>query len=122
MLLLADENIHRLVVACLREAGWPTEWIAETSPGASDAVILERGDIGSCVLLTNDRDFGELIFSRNLPRPLAILYSRLPHRSPSLTAERILTLLEAGVPAGHLVTITIDGDRTKPFPSGATNG
>ncbi len=119
MRLLVDENIHRIVVSRLRDADFDVEWIRQSSPGASDSEILGRADIGSLVFVTNDRDFGDLIFNKGLPSPYAILYTRLPHRLPNLTADLLIALLEAGVPAGQMVTMKRDGNRTRPFPSGA---
>jgi hypothetical protein len=71
------------------------------------------------VLITCDRDFGDLIFSRGMPTPRAILYVRLPHRQADATADRLLSLIERGGIEGHIITITKDGERTKPFPAGA---
>ena len=121
MELLADENQHPLVVARLRAAGYRVEWIRESSPGTQDEDILARPDIGSVVLLTYDRDFGDLIFNQGLPAPVAILYTRLSRAEPDQIAARLLALLEGGVATGHMTTITKDGERLKPFPLGASN-
>ena len=122
MRLLADENTHVTVVLRLREAGYDLEWIGQSMPGILDREILARPDIGQFVLITNDRDFGDLVFRERQPCPRSILYTRLPHRTADLTAMRLIALLEAGVPPGHLITITKDGDRRKPFPTGADHG
>ena len=120
--LLADENQHPRVVARLRDAGYRVEFIAETSAGARDKEILARADIGSKVLLTYDRDFGDLIFHQSYPTPFAILYTRLNRARPEHIAERLLAELEAGITPGHMTTITDDGVRLRPFPTGADNG
>jgi predicted nuclease of predicted toxin-antitoxin system len=120
--LLADENMHPAVVTRLRHAGYQTEWIAETSYGATDASILQRPDIGSLILITFDRDFGDLIFNQKYPPPLSILYTRLSRAHPDQIAERLLAALDAGVPAGQMITLTKNGERTKPFPAGAHHG
>ena len=121
MKLLADENQHPLVVARLREAGFEVEYVRETSPGAKDEEILARPDIGRLILLTYDRDFGDLIFNRRYPLPSAILYTRLDRKAPEVVANRFISVLEAGVARNYLTTITEDGERTKPFPAGADN-
>ena len=119
---LLAENQHPLVVARLREAGFTVEFIRESSSGALDEEILARPDIGSLVLLTYDRDFGDLIFNRGFPSPAAILYTRLNRLDPERIASRLLALLDAGVPSGHMISIIGDGVRLKPFPAGADNG
>ncbi|BCA60441.1 DUF5615 family PIN-like protein [Sphingomonas sp. HMP6] len=122
MELLADENQHPTVVARLRQAGYRVEYVRDSSPGAQDKQILARPDIGSVIFLTYDRDFGDLVFNRGLQPPLAIMYTRLNRAKPEHIADRILALLEAGVATGHMITITKDGERLKPFPAGANNG
>lgn len=122
MAILADENTHRSVVDRLREAGYAVEWLYETRPGESDLEILERPDIATAILITNDRDFGDLIFNRGGPAPRTILYTRLPHRDADATANRLIALLADGVPAGQMITITKNGNRIRPFPLGASNG
>ena len=122
MKLLADENQHPLVVARLRKAGYVVDSIAESCPGSQDRDILMRPDITEYVLLTYDRDFGDLIFNQGLPAPAAILYTRLSRIEPETIAARLLTLLQKGVPVGHMITITKNGKRVKPFADGAENG
>ncbi len=116
MKLLADENVHPLIVRHLRDGGHDVEWVKESSRGASDSEILLRSDIGELVLLTLDRDFGDLIFQRGFPAPRAILYSRLSRARPQAIADRIAVVLERGPAERHMTTITARGERTKPFP------
>ena len=122
MAILADENTHRVVVDRLRQAGYVVEWLYETRQGDTDLEILERPDIATAILITNDRDFGDLIFNRQSAAPKAILYTRLPHRDAHATADRLVALLVDGVPAGQMITITKNGNRIRPFPLGASNG
>ncbi len=119
MHLLADENQHPVVVVRLRSAGHAVEWIRETSRGAKDPEILARGDITTLILITDDRDFGDLIFNRGYPAPRAILYNRLNRVHPDAIADRLIAVLAGGGFEGHITTITKDGERSKPFPAGA---
>ena len=120
--LLADENQHPLVVSRLRTQGHCVEWILETSPGAQDVDILRRPNIAAKVLLTYDRDFGDLIFNQGYPAPLVILYTRMNRARPAEIADRLIAVLEAGVAPGHIHAILPDGLRSRPFSIGATNG
>ena len=122
MKLLADENQHPVVVARLRAAGHEPEWVRESSPGKKDPDILARSDIGALVLITDDRDFGDLIFNRAYPAPACILYNRQNRADPNLVADRLLALLAGDDLKGHMITITKDGVRSRPFPIGANNG
>ena len=122
MRLLADENQHPAVVARLRSEGFDVEWIRETSRGAKDPQILQRTDIGTLILVTDDRDFGDLIFNQGYPVPRAILYNRLNRAHPDDIVNRLLAILVAGRLDGHMITITKDGERIRPFPIGEDNG
>ena len=106
MQLLADEKQHPLIVARLRAVGNDVEYIRETSRGADDRDILLRADVGPFVLLTDDRDFDDLVFNRGYPAPLAILHSRLSRAEPDHIADRLLALLASGVARGHITTMT----------------
>jgi predicted nuclease of predicted toxin-antitoxin system len=119
--LVADENVHGKVVKRLRARGHEVEWIRETDRGALDPDILARPDLRSAVLITNDRDYGDLIFRRRLPPPQAILYTRTPHRDWLLTSDLLLQELARGVRLHHMTTISSGGIRYKPFTPGATN-
>lgn len=62
MNLLADEGIDRQIVDVLREKGYVVGYIAEMDPGISDDIVLELANRERVLLLTADKDFGELVF------------------------------------------------------------
>ncbi len=63
-MIVADENIPALVVEALRAAGHAVTYITEVAAGIDDDDVLERATALSAVVLTADKDFGELIFLR----------------------------------------------------------
>jgi len=64
MNFLADESCAGPVVRALREAGHHVVAIAEVARGATDEQVLERALNEKRVLITEDRDFGELVYAR----------------------------------------------------------
>ena len=66
MKLLANENLDLSVVARLREAGHQVLAVAEMEPGISDDVVLDRANAEAAILVTEDKDFGELAFRQSL--------------------------------------------------------
>ena len=64
--LLADENVPGAVVAALRQQGHDVAWIHEDAPGRPDPEVLERAQQEHRVVVTFDKDFGELAFRRGL--------------------------------------------------------
>lgn len=64
MEFVADESCAAPVIQALRVAGHDVLAIAESDPGASDEQVLARALNENRVLITEDRDFGELVYAR----------------------------------------------------------
>lgn len=64
MEFLADESCALPVIQSLRAAGHDVVSIAESDPGAHDEQVLARALNEKRVLITEDRDFGELVYAR----------------------------------------------------------
>jgi predicted nuclease of predicted toxin-antitoxin system len=58
----ADEGVERQIIERLRLDGHKVAYIAEMSPGITDEVVLMRSQTSASVLITADKDFGELVF------------------------------------------------------------
>lgn len=65
MNFLADEGIDKQIVDRLRQDGHNVVYIAEEAPGITDDVILDMANQQSALLLTRDKDFGELVYRLN---------------------------------------------------------
>jgi predicted nuclease of predicted toxin-antitoxin system len=63
---LADENIHADIVAWLRSEGHDVAYAAETLTQRADDELLAIARDDARVLITDDKDFGELVFHRKL--------------------------------------------------------
>ena len=64
MNFVADESCAMPVIKALREAGHDVIAIAEVAQGAADDQVLERALKEKRILITEDRDFGELVYAR----------------------------------------------------------
>ncbi len=73
MNLLADEGVDRPIVEKLRQDGHHVVHIAEMSPGIDDDTILRQANANNALLLTLDKDFGELVFRQGLVHAGVIL-------------------------------------------------
>ena len=62
MKFLADESVDEPIVARLRKDGHSVAYVAELSPGISDDEVLTFANSQQAILLTMDKDFGELVF------------------------------------------------------------
>ena len=66
MTLLADESVDYPIVERLRLDGHAVDSIQEISPSISDAEVLARSRTGNRILLTADKDFGEMVYRQKL--------------------------------------------------------
>lgn len=73
MNLLADEGVDSAVVQRLREGGHDVVYVAELSPSVADEEVLRQANARNALLLTADRDFGELVFRQRLVHSGVIL-------------------------------------------------
>jgi len=102
MNLLADEGVDRQIVERLRQGGHEVLYVAEMEAGIDDDVVLERANERSALLLTADKDFGELVF-----------------RDKLLTMDGVILLRLAGLSAGRKAEIVSDAlrKRAAEFPN-----
>lgn len=82
MRFLADENFPGAAVAALRSAGNDVVWIKTTAPGSSDPEVLAWAARDERILLTFDKDFGELAKASALPATCGIILLRIPMPRP----------------------------------------
>jgi len=66
MRILADENFPGTAVNELRKRGHNVVWVRTAKPGIEDRAILEWAQTENRLLVTLDKDFGELAFGRDL--------------------------------------------------------
>jgi len=77
MRLLADENFPLKAVTALREHGHDVVWVKENSPSVEDEEVLAQAVRESRVLLTLDKDFGELAIGSGLPAHCGVVLFRV---------------------------------------------
>lgn len=96
MRLLADEGVEAGIVARLRAEGHDVLYVAELAPGISDDAVLDLAATDERLLLTADKDFGELVFRlRRVAHGVLLL--RLAGLSQAGKAEAVaLALREHG--------------------------
>jgi len=102
----------------LREAGYEVVAIAELSFGAKDISVLDRAAREDQILITFDRDYGELIYRRHLPSPRGVIHLRFVPETPEEAATVIAALVE--VPGirleGRYTVIDRQRIRQRPLP------
>lgn len=79
----------------LKSAGHDVLWIRTAAPGASDSEVLAWAARDARVLLTFDRDFGELARASTLPATCGVVLFRIPMPNPNDVGRRLADLISA---------------------------
>lgn len=117
MRLLADENLPATAVAALTSAGHDVVWVRTEMPGSADVDVLARAERDGRIVLTFDKDFGELAFRHRLPATSGIILFRLAAPSALALARAISAALSARDDwAGRFSVVEPDTIRMTPLP------
>jgi predicted nuclease of predicted toxin-antitoxin system len=87
MRFLANENFPSAAVEALRSQGHDVKWVRTDSPGSTDSQVLAQVTSEARILLTFDKDFGELAFREGLPASAGVILFRIPLTSPFQVAQ-----------------------------------
>jgi predicted nuclease of predicted toxin-antitoxin system len=117
MRFLADESVSRIVIERLRDAGHDVTAIAETKSGAPDKDVLDAANAEDRVLITEDRDFGEMVIRQRLGVRGMILLE-LDRLSSMAEADTVVAavFMHADKVSGNLLVIEPGRIRVRPLP------
>jgi predicted nuclease of predicted toxin-antitoxin system len=93
---LANENFPLTSIKLLRNHGYEVRSVDEELPGGKDREVLEIAQLGNLVILTFDRDYGELLYRNKALPPEGIVYFRFNPATPDEPAAILLNLLQKG--------------------------
>ena len=94
MTFVADESVDRQIVEAVRSLGYEVLSIAETTPGMRDEEVLSRARNSRAVLVTGDKDFGELVFRQKQIHNGIVLF-RLAGVAPAAKAHVMKAAIKA---------------------------
>jgi predicted nuclease of predicted toxin-antitoxin system len=97
MTIVADESVDFGIISILREKGIIVISISENYSGIEDTEVLKIAVNNDCLLVTEDKDFGELVYRLKLGHKgvLLIRLSELPRNERiEIAAETIEKLME----------------------------
>jgi predicted nuclease of predicted toxin-antitoxin system len=103
---LADESFSCAIISVLREKGHNIKWIGEIAAGISDRAVYQIAKEEDRVILTEDKDFGELAVRFKL-KTSGVVLLRISSKEKELRQKRVFELLERFPDKleGHLVVI-----------------
>jgi predicted nuclease of predicted toxin-antitoxin system len=118
--ILANENVMASVIAELRQRGHDVLSVKESMPSERDEAVLARARAEGRVVVTHDKDFGELAFRAGLPASCGIVLFRLSGCDPASDRRRFLEAFEARTDwPGNFAVVTQDRIRMRSLPGGS---
>lgn len=92
MQFLADESCDFSVVRALRAVGHDVLAVAEIASGSDDSIVMDMAFREHRVLLTEDKDFGQLVYSHSQPSS-GVIFIRYPASARKALPKAVVTLV-----------------------------
>ncbi len=114
MKLLLDTCVWGGVLSTLRDSGHDVIWAGEWPEDPGDEEILSRAHQDGRILITLDKDFGELAIVRGIPHSGIVRLVNLASRQQGVVCLRLLDLYEKDLLSGAIVTVEPGRVRIRP--------
>ncbi|MCA9257650.1 MAG: DUF5615 family PIN-like protein [Planctomycetales bacterium] len=122
MKFLANENFPHLAVNGLRSAGYDVIWARTDMTGKADDVILQRAQDENRIVVTFDKDFGELAYRWGLPSGSGVILFRLVMQSPEHVRDRVAAVFSQHAEwIGNFTVVEEHRIRVRPLPQNRTD-
>lgn len=116
MRYLADENFPGDAVAQLKSSGHDVLWIRDVAPGISDREVVAWAEREGRIILTFDKDFGELAWRSGLPSTSGIVLFRMPMPAAAEAGSNLAARLAGRTDwAGHFSVVEPGRVRMRPL-------
>lgn len=100
MRLLADESCDGRVIRALRLAGHDVKSVREIAPELPDEQVIAVARIEGRVLITEDRDFGQIFFATD-SKSAGVILIRFPTNARSGLPRLVVDFIEKHGPQLH---------------------
>ena len=113
-MIIVDENIDESLIAKMREHNWKLFSIREQAPGISDHEVIEKVKAYKGTLLTEDKDFGELVFAHGQAYSgIAVIFLKSDKMTYQQIEETILQVVKQYSESQSNYFITIDKNKVR---------
>jgi predicted nuclease of predicted toxin-antitoxin system len=111
---LVDESTGEKLCKSLIKKGFDAVYVGDVIRGSKDEEVLKYAEKEDRILITNDKDFGELVFRLRKPTSGVILL-RLKKDNPSTRMKYLFSLLlnQEVKPLGKFIVLTERGYRIR---------
>jgi predicted nuclease of predicted toxin-antitoxin system len=115
---LANENVPVETVELARQSGLDFAWVTEIQPGMDDDGMLALALAEQRVLVTFDKDFGEMAFRQGKQATCGVVLFRVRLRDAETVAQFVVRVLSQQIPwEGHFSVAREGRLRTLPLPN-----
>jgi predicted nuclease of predicted toxin-antitoxin system len=117
--LLVDEGVDFPIVEHLRGCGYDVDSILEDNPGIPDREVLDRAVSDDRILVTSDKDFGDMVFRQQYAVG-GVLLLRLSGTPPNEKGRIVAEVLEdkGEALADHFTVVDSEKIRMRPMDYG----
>ena len=105
MKFLLDSCISFFAVKALRERHFVVKWIPEMGKDPGDEEIIKKAFIEDMVLVTADKDFGELVFLWEMESPTIIRLVDIPAKDQGKTLIRLIETYKTEIEKKVILTV-----------------
>jgi predicted nuclease of predicted toxin-antitoxin system len=110
--IIIDENVETYWIELIRSKGYEILSIKESNSGISDKEVLEIARMNKGLLMTEDKDFGELVFSYGI-QGVSVLLMRYDQPQYELIENHVLKCLEEYFTKPETSFITISRNKIR---------
>jgi len=122
MRILADENFPGLSVQELRRLGHDVLWARTDMPGIADSAMLALAQDERRLLVTLDKDFGELTFRLKQPSLYGVILFRMKMSDPKIASIKMANIIESRSDwVGHFSVVEDDRIRMRALRGNSTD-
>lgn len=115
MKFLLDSCISFFAVKALRDEGFKVVWIPETGKDPGDEAIIKKAFRENFVLVTADKDFGELVFLKEMDSPTIIRLVNIPAKKQGELLLRIIEKNKREIENISIITADKYRNRIRPL-------
>ncbi|TVR36123.1 MAG: hypothetical protein EA390_00970 [Balneolaceae bacterium] len=111
-MIVTDENIDQFLINHLDTMAYEVFSIRKHCPGISDREVIKLVKTKKALLITEDKDFGELVFAHNI-KDCSVILLRYEKSDFEQIKKNLVKALQIYYKDPHHYFITITKDKTR---------
>ena len=111
-MIIADENVEQYWIELLQKNGYSVYSVRQNNPGISDTAIIAIVKEQKGILLTEDKDFGELVFAHSF-KEVSIIFLRYDQPQYDAVEKQLLKAIQLFHDTDKPVFVTVTKNKTR---------